>query len=252
MKRIFILLIFVFVFISISFSQGDIDDSKKIFYRNESTYALNINSNGVGLDYRFGKRINANRKFIYDGDINTMKHHKEYKQFNPWSTSLTRFAYGKTNSVFNIRFGIGNENEIFKKMDRNSVSIRLFYVGGLTSAFLKPIYYQILEGEDIVVKKFDLNTPAFYIWGKAPYFKGISELKLVPGAYVKAGFGFEFSKNDKKVSMLEAGITLELYPKEIEIMATETNTAFFPTLYLAYRFGKVKSDYHIKEADEKE
>lgn len=232
-----------------SFSQGEIDEQKKIFFRNERTYAFNLNTNGTGIDYRFAKRINASRKFIYDGDLNGMKHPKEYKQYNPWSTSLTRFAYGKTNSVFNIRFGVGQEHEIYKKLDKNSVSIRLFYVLGATTALLKPIYYQILEGERIVDKKFDLSVPAIYIWGKSSYFMGAVETKIIPGGYFKTGLGFEFSQNDKKVSMIEAGISLELYPKAVEIMATETNKSFFPTLYISYRFGKVISDFYIKGVD---
>ncbi len=243
------IILFLIIPIFSTLAQGELDEQNKIFYRNEKTYALNLNANGLGFDYRFAKRVNANRKFIYDGDINNMKHPKELKKFNPWSTSLSRFAYGKINTAFNIRFGIGNENEIYKKYDRNSVSIRLFYVAGLSTVVLKPIYYKILEGEYIVEKKFDLNTPAFYIWGRSSYFKGISETKIIPGGYLKTGIGFEFSKNDKKVSMLEAGVTLELYPKTIDIMATETNKMFFPTIYIAYRFGKVISDYHVKGID---
>jgi hypothetical protein len=252
MRIIVLLVFFLSLFVVKSFAQGDLDEQKKIFFRNEKTYALNLNTNGFGFDYRFAKRKNASRKFIYDGDINIMKHQKEYKQYNPWSYSLTRFAYGKTNSVFNIRFGVGQEFEIFKKLDKNSVSVRLFYAGGFTSAFLKPIYYQILVNEYTVDKKFDTSVPALYIMGRSPYSMGISETKIIPGAYVKTGFGFEFSQNDNRVSMIEAGITLELYPKTVEIMATETNKLFFPTLYISYRFGKVISDFYMKERDKGE
>ena len=78
----------------------------------------------------------------------------------------------------------------------------------------------------------------------------MNEIKLVPGLFVKTGFNFEFSKEDKRLNILEPGISIEVYPKQIKIMGTENNPFIFPVLYLSYRFGKVESGYHLKEQDE--
>ncbi|MEZ5012560.1 MAG: hypothetical protein R2744_13705 [Bacteroidales bacterium] len=37
------------------YSQGDIDEQQRIFYRNERTVGLSLNSNGFGISYREGK-----------------------------------------------------------------------------------------------------------------------------------------------------------------------------------------------------
>ena len=236
----------------IVFSQGEINDAHKIFFRNEKSYGISLNSNGYGFGYRYGKRINAKKKWLYEGNLNIMKHKKEHNKSNPYSPYFSRFVYGKSNSVFNLRLSAGRQNEIFRKQDLNSVSIRLVWLAGATTAFVKPIYYEILEGDEPVERKFTESTQWFYILRKMPYYKGLGEMKLIPGGFIKTGISFEFSKRDNKLSVIEAGFAFEAYPKTIKIMAIEDNYMFFPLVYLTYRFGKVVSGYHLKEIDEGE
>jgi len=251
MKR-FLIIIFYLINCYFSFSQGEIDTEHKILFRNEKSFGINLNSDGYGFGYRYGKRINIHRKWLFEGNWNFVKHEKEKKTLNPYSNSLIRFVYGKTNSVFNIQLGTGMHNELFKKFDRNSVSVRWFYTGGITAVFLKPIYYNIYDqnSETFEWKKFEKNTPFWYIYGKRNYLYGINEIKIIPGLYAKTGFNFEFGKTDKKLNMLETGFIFEVYPKPVKIMETEKNPQFFPVFYLCYRFGKVESGYYLKEQDE--
>lgn len=246
-KIIFPLLFFALFLSAELHAQGDVSTEDKIFFRNEKTYGLTLKTNGWGFDYRFGKRINARKKWIYEGSFNYIKHQKEKKQFNYMSPSLSRFVYGKTNIPLNFRFGIGRQNELFEKFDKNSISIRFVWNAGASVTFLKPIYYKVLENDTFVIKKFDTNIPWWYVWQREPFFKGIAETKIVPGAYAKLGFSFEFSKADKTLSILETGIFAEAYPQKIEIMATDLNHNLLYGVYFSLRFGKVVSGYHIKE-----
>lgn len=252
MKKIILITVLIMSGL-VMFSQGEIDTEQKILFRNEKGYSLTLNSNGYGFGYRLGKRINIHRKFLYDGDINIVKHQKEKKIYNPYSESLKKFVYGKTNSAFNIRFGIGQHHEIYKKFDRNSVSIRWFYIVGVSSMFLKPIYYHILDDSTKTFQwqLFEKNTPWWYIVDKKPITHALNKIKIVPGGYIKTGFCFEFSKEDKRINIIETGISLDIYSKPIKIMETEHNPIFIPTVYISYRFGKVESGYYLKEQDEK-
>jgi hypothetical protein len=58
-KRVFVFLGGVMYCFTAVFSQGEIDQQQKVFYRNEWSLALMINSNGFGLNYRYCDRINA-------------------------------------------------------------------------------------------------------------------------------------------------------------------------------------------------
>jgi hypothetical protein len=251
MRLVFQILLILFFFTE-GFSQGEIDDERKILYRNEKSFGFMLNSNGYGAGYRFAKRINIHRRFIYDGDFNYVKHQKEKKIYNPYSASLRKFVYGKTNTAFNIRFGVGQHHEIFKKFDKNSVSVRYYYIGGVSAMFLKPIYYQVLNDSTGFYdwERFQKNTPWWYITDKKPFTYALNEIKIVPGGYVKTGFGFEFSKEDKRINMIDVGVSLEVYPYPVKIMETEDKQILFPMVYLSYRFGKAVSGYYLKELDE--
>ncbi len=251
MKSLFIFILSLFIFESV-FSQGEIDTEHKILFRNEKSYGINLNSNGYGFGYRYGKRINIHRKQLFEGNLNIVKHEKEKKIYNPYSQNISRFVYGKTNFAFNLQAGYGMHHELFKKFDRNSVSIRWFYIGGITATFLKPIYYSVYnkDSESLEWQKFVKNTPFWYIYGKRSFFYGMDEISVIPGIYAKTGFCFEFGKTDKKLNIIEIGFKFEAYPKPIKIMETEKNPQFLPILYLTYRFGKVESGYYLKEQDE--
>ncbi len=251
MKKIFLIL-FSFAYSVLLFSQGEIDTEHKILFRNEKSFALSLNSNGYGIGYRYGKRINAKKKILFEGDFNIVKHQKEKKRTNEYSLNLFTFVYGKKNSAFNTRIAIGRHHEIYKKFDRNSVSVRWFYLGGFSAIFLKPIYYEIkYDTTDVIITKtFDKDINWWYIVGKKPFYYGLEKISIIPGAYIKTGFSFEFSKKDKKLKMFEVGLTLDAYPKPVKIMETENNLMFFPVVYFSYRFGRVQSGYYLKEQDE--
>ena len=67
----------------------------------------------------------------------------------------------------------------------------------------------------------------------------MDEIKVIPGFTAKAGFNFEYSEKQPIVHALEAGLEFTIYPKSIEIMATEENNFYFFKMYLGYRFGSV-------------
>ena len=220
----------------------------KIFYRNEKTVALSVLTNGWGLGYRYGSRINYYEKRNYEIDFSAIKHSKEIKSASIFLVSES-FVFGKLNSVFDLRFGFGKQNEIYGKGDKGSVAVRYFYSIGPSVAFLKPIYYEIYSVNDTVIEETfnpDIHDSS-NIRGKASFFTGFSEIKLVPGAFFKAGINFEFSQSETRIHAIEAGVMLQAYLNSLEIMAVNDNQQFFFTLFVSYRFGKIVNAQEISE-----
>ncbi|MCF8223755.1 MAG: hypothetical protein K9J25_11460 [Bacteroidales bacterium] len=249
MKKLLTILFIVAVSIPL-YSQGDIDEQDKIFFRNERTVGINLNSNGFGISYREGKRIDFLNKRIVDIDLNIIKHPKEIRLSNPYVQAGGSFVFGKENNVYSLRGSIGNQHEIFKKQDLGGIAIRYFYSGGPSLAFAKPIYYNVLyytpaNTYEIKQEKFneDIHSPAD-IYNKASFFKGFDELTVYPGLYTRAGFNFEYSKEDKIVHAVELGASVEAYTKKLPIMATDDNRAFFLTLFVSYRIGIIIDPYN--------
>ncbi len=249
MKKSIPLYLFILLFPCQSFSQGEIDNEKKIFYRNEKTWGFFVFSNGWGGNYRNGRRINVFRKFIWELDINYIKHPKEVKvTVDPYSA--TRFVYGKLNLPLELRGSVGFQRELFRKMDKGGVSVRFIYNVGPTIVLLKPIYYEVSHNDGTIQdEKFLSNdTISQDIMGRSSFFKGLSEIKIDPGIYLKAAFSFEFSKKDEKVKALEVGGTASAFLNEVEIMAAQ-NSRFLFNIFVSYRFGRIVQGGHLEDVE---
>ncbi len=218
-----------------------------------------LNSNGFGAGGRYAKRINARRKTIYEINLASIKHPKEVKISNNYNYKSRSFVFGKVNSFVNIQGGWGKQFEMFRKIDRGGISIRRYFSVGPALGILKPIYYEVIKTVSggyneayLEDEKFSADMFRDNIYGKASFFKGIKEISVVPGAYARAGVSFEYSTSDVTIHALETGVSLDLFPKRIEIMATdiEKNNFFFLTLFVSYRFGRVVDARGIMDADE--
>jgi hypothetical protein len=245
MRKYFILFALIWTVSLPSLAQGEIDEQKRVMFRDERSYAGFLNTNGFGINYRYGFWRNARNQFILDGDFSYVKHPKEVKSTVAYDYTTHRYTYGKQNLFWELKGTAGWQKELFRKIDKNGISVRMFYSGGLSIGFLKPIYYEVYtlspigEPVNMELMKFDLSIHQTNIGGRGPFFMGFNELKVVPGLIGKAGLSFEYSQKDAVIHALEAGISLTLYPKEIQIMATEDNKFLFLNLMVGYRFGTI-------------
>ncbi|MBN2485234.1 MAG: hypothetical protein JXB34_04590 [Bacteroidales bacterium] len=229
----------------ILFGQGEIDDQQTLFYRNERTFSFLLNSNGVGVGYRYAKRIDAFRKTLVEAEINYLKHPKEYRVLTAYER---RIVYGKLNSVIVLKGAIGYQKELFQKRDLGGISIRSFYNLGPALAIQKPIYYQYSDNKGgYYTDEFKSHLSPYDFIGKAPLSEGLDKTSLSPGIYGKYGFSFEYSRIDQVYHALELGLAFDAYFRELKIMDTKPGKVFFIlpdnyfvlTLFISYRFGKV-------------
>ncbi len=244
MKKLLIIAVIILYGAPLLNAQGEIDEQQKIFFRNERSFAILLNTNGLGLNYREARRINYLNKRTYEIELGTLKHPREYKQPNYYSQGT--FIFGKLNTAVYLSGGIGRQHELYKKADLGGIAVRYFYSAGPTLALYKPIYYRILYPistnfeYEIREEKFDpqIHDP-YLIYSKASFLKGFDELKVLPGLFAKGGFNFEYSKEDKIIHAIEIGASLSGYPKKIPIMSSSDNKAVMFTLFVSYRFGLV-------------
>lgn len=242
-----LILSFILFCISPLAAQGDIDPQQRVFFRNERSIGVQLNSDGIGLGYRTGKRIDFLNKRLIEIEAGTLKNPKEYRQRHSYSQGGA-FVFGKLNSAFYLRGGYGHQREMFSKEDFGGIAIRYFYSGGPVLAVYKPIYYKVLylipgTGNEYVPReeKFDplaIASPG-EIYGKAGFTKGLKEIKVLPGLYAKGGFNFEYSKEDRAIHAIEIGAQINAFINEVPIMAITRNKQFFPSIFVSYRFGMI-------------
>ena len=222
-----------------------------ILYKYEMTFGILAHSNGFGLNYRRGRHITGYKKRIFEIEAVNIRHPKEYKGYNPSRENAKGYIFGKMNSFLVLRSGIGTQKVITGKSNSGGVELRYIYFGGISLGLLKPVYLEILKEKgqgnyDIIVEQYDPAKHSTYnINGKAPYLKGLDELKIIPGIYGKCGLSFEYGGEMTKIRSIEVGAAFDLFYKRVPIMAAringddfDPNKEYFLSLYLSLNFGK--------------
>lgn len=256
MARHTLILLLVMLSCGAVMAQGDIDTEKKILYRNEWSIGSVVKTNGFEMDFRSGKFVNIFKKNLLDFGIGFIKHPQQYRAVNPYYSGYSGYCFGKKNFCFELFYTMGRQRTLFHKADLGSVEIRFIYMGGVSLAFLKPIYYEILKysGSDIgqtVSEKFDAdNHDPVSTLGPSEFTKGFSEIKVVPGVEGKAGISVEFGKKDTHLVAMEAGAKVSAYAKKLEIMGQKRNPQVICALFLSFRFGRVKHGAHYEYLNE--
>jgi hypothetical protein len=242
-KLLIIAVILLFGVVS-TYAQGDLNEQQRVFFRNERSFAVILNTDGWGFGYRGAKRIDYLNKRILEIEAGTLKHPKEYRISNVYAQGGS-YIFGKLNCTTYLRGGIGRQHELYKKADLGGIAIRYFYSAGPILSIYKPIYYKVLYPvgvNEYIIKEEKFSSSIALpqdIYGKASFTKGMNETKVVPGLYAKGGFNFEYSKEDKIIHAIEIGALIDVFPREIPIMASPDNKAIFFSLFVSYRFGMI-------------
>jgi hypothetical protein len=236
------------------FAQFDTEEfdtlENQILYNKQKTYGIIAHSLGLGIQFRTGKRITYFKTRMLEFEFVSMRSYKQVKMINPYIPDSRRYVFGKLNDAFFLRAGMIWKKLLNRKPYWGGVELRLIYAGGVSLGLGKPYYYytvyvyQDANGRDIIERRTErYNNDIEYIYGRAPFSKGISEITLHPGIYGKAGLNFEFGKRNTKIRALEVGITIDAIPMGLTILDNNTNQIFFPTGYLSFSFGKRFNKY---------
>lgn len=254
MKKLLILIFIMSHGALLVHGQGEIDEQLKVFIRNERSFGITINSDGLGIGYREGKRRDYRNKRILEFDLGTLKHPKEFKTSNPYSQG--QFVFGKKNSVIYMRAGLGHQYEMFPKEDAGGIAIRYFISGGPVIGLYKPIYYRFIYNVGGTINEPQLREERFdirihdptMIYSKAGLTKGLAETRAMPGLYAKGGFNFEYSRIDKVIHAIEIGAQVNGFPKKLPIMDSADNKAIFFSIFASYRFGVIIDPLHPEDS----
>lgn len=218
-----------------------------LIYNSEKSGLVIAHSNGLGFGYRTGKNITAFTTNIWAFEAVTLSSPKQVKTINPYYANSRRYVYGKLNDVFQLRAGFSQKKLLNRKPYWGGVELRWLWEAGASLAIEKPYYLFVIrllqspQGElnsVIESQRFNANVSWDDIYGKAPFTKGISELKPKPGVYGKFGFNFEFGNVRTSTKAAEIGIITDFYPQGVALMDDNRNQKLFMNFYLSFALGK--------------
>ena len=240
-------IVFLFVFGNLSsqvFSSALPIKELNVLLRNEASGGFFVHSRGIGINYRRGFHVTGQRKRVFELEVLTMRSPKEIKVAR--SENSKGYYYGKLNSLYITRPGVGFQNVLFRRGDRKSIEIRYSTFIGPSMCLAKPVFLEILhhnpanpDQKFVSTEKYD---PEIHnqnnISGRAPFFTGFIQSKLYVGAYGKFSISCEYAESRFEIKSFELGAVIDVYPAKIPIMATSKNTNLLLTLYTSFIFGK--------------
>lgn len=226
-----------------------IDETKKGFvYSDETAIRLDLKTNGFELGYLWGSYTNYNTYKYYNVSVGNVKDPREYKaryqltQIGAYSSS---YAYGKINSLFQIKGAIGVRKSISEKPKANGVVVGYNYEYGLNLGILKPYVLRVTMpgegGRNEALVYYSEETADIFLnqnltRSHAGFRSGWDNVKLRPGLNGRFGLNFSFGQEDEFVRALEAGVDASLYFNAVDLMV-DSNRPYFINLYVSLQLG---------------
>lgn len=265
MKHFILFSFCCFLGIAVGFSQETFtggqnyygDDSKGIVYNKEFTVDFKLHTNGFALGFNSGRLKTYYLTRFYNFEIGELKHPKEFRQsFDNVQSSgnVSRpFVFGKQNSFFVLRAGIGEKRYFSEKAKRKGLAVGISYEAGPSLGLLKPYYLELRrqdEGEPLYQSErfSEENADRFLsitdILGSSGFSKGLGEISALPGAHAKFAVHFDWGAFDEFVKAIEAGVMVDVYFRNVPIMVESElvenveNRPLFINLYLNLQLGK--------------
>ncbi len=233
-----------------------IAQKKGVIYDRETSFDFRIHTNGLfALGFNTGKIKTYYLTRFLHFEIGELKHPKE-NRYNVNRNFLngpptSSFIYGKQNAFFVLRAGMGRKRYYSERARRKGVRVGVSYQAGPVLGLLKPYYLDVIVNEAgnrttiLAVRYSEENQDQFLnpwnITGYSGLFKGLTEIKALPGLQLQAALHLEWGSEDEVLRAFEMGFMLDAFPKSIPILIEledNRNRPFFLNLFLNLQLGK--------------
>lgn len=232
------------------------NSSKGVVYSKEVAVDMRVQTKGFALAVNIGKMKTYYLTRFYHFEIGELKHPKETRQnvdqINPASGKTSRsFIFGKVNSLYALRAGIGEKRYLSEKAKKKGVAIGFSYEAGFTLGLLKPYYLELLRETELNARRIstekysaeneDVFLDATRIYGSSGFTRGLGEIKPIPGGHFKLAAHFDWGAFDEFVKAMEVGIMGDVFFQNVPIMADVNgaeNRPFFLNLFISLQLGK--------------
>ena len=200
-----------------------------------------LHTNGLGLGFRIGKEPTIHLRRGFDFEYTYYRHFKERRTRIDYTNII---VYGKLNYFGQLRAGYGLTRVLNAKPYWGGVEIGYFFYGGFSLGMSVPVYIIRESGTVSVTERYDpeKHSPA-NIRGKVSMWKGMKNMKLHPGIYLKTGMSFDFSKEDAMIIKLDFGAAADVYYPPIEKIAFSPKQYVLLTGFVTIHLGKRLSNY---------
>lgn len=209
-------------------------------YESEFTWGINKNTSGGligGFMFKKSFKMSDRQLQTFGLEIMNVKHPQEVRYNSQYGNF---FTFGKENYLYAFRLQYGRDFILFKKAPQQGVEIKAVFAAGPSIGIEAP-YYVEYEKEDIIVREqYNEDIAKETIYGPGRLFQGLGDSKVVLGLNFKAALNFELGLFKSQVTGFEAGVLVDVYARQIDMVVKAKNYSTYPTLFLAFFFGNRK------------
>jgi hypothetical protein len=218
----------------------------------EWSLGFKINTNGWSglLDIGKSKPIDTKlpERFYKVHVLHIEFSEKKSPMETPTSTNTTNatgnnntFIFGKINNFYALKVGYGYRGMIAgKPNDAGVVSVYWVNNVGFSAGLLKPYYINVYGNQAISYSESTSSEflNSMIITGNTGFFKGIGEIKFVPGFHYTTAFHFDFATSLRTILAIEAGLNAEYYSQPVQIMANIAPVPYFVDVFIGFQAGR--------------
>ena len=223
-----------------------------IVYDREIGFPVTLHTNGFTVGFTSGKLKSYYKTTYWGFSVGHLKHPREFKQSsNPNSSGFRQnsssFIFGKQRTVIPVRINKGWKRYYSGKDRRRGVAVGTVFEVGASIAVAKSYSLQIATQGEIGGSPQFFNysddperfTTQNLIEGAGGLQRGWDDTNIYPGIHAKAAIHLDWGAFDEYMKAVEAGIMVDFYASEVDILVPETNnTPLFINFYLGLRLGK--------------
>ena len=226
-------------------ASAQVNYEDKLNFENEYTFGGQIYNKGIGLDFKFTKFKSIRKAIFFHTEITNIRNPKEIKLSNPIQDQTGIYTFNKMNQAFALHLGMGYRYYLAPKLANSDAAVSLNVSGGLSFAFLKPVYLNVYEidakdpnGRIVSYKVTEENAqPQYDIIGNSEFSKGLNELSTRVGLYTKVGLNVDWSDYLENVKSIEVGFIINAFASPLPLLRKYNNNNIYSTFYIAFCIG---------------
>ena len=202
---------------------------------------LKTNGAGIAAQYCFKNNVASSHGISFS--LSNLKHMKEAKIKNELMPNPLPYVYGKAKRASQLNIAYQWNKSIGASI--NSPSLSLGAELGPSIAFLRPVevYFLELDPQENprqVIKSYDQNVHSQqeFIIGDAGWNRAFAQTSIKLGLHTALFLQLN-SERDFRTRSLKAGISLDYYPSDLEMLFDNENKVF-SSLFLVYQLGTMR------------
>lgn len=197
---------------------------------------------GMALGINMARPGKGESNMQYTAELGNLRHPKELDIINSLIPNSSAYVFGKINRVYLLRMMGGRQWVISERRDRKSVGLACNLQGGLSLAYLAPVYVDLLYVDNAAAyyrpTRYNPNIhPQVRIGGRSGFTYGLGEGTPRPGIHIRTGLEAKWGNYQNDYKALGCGIMFDLFPSALPIFYKGRNKALFSSFYLTFALG---------------